>query len=84
MVSAYLHGDIAMEREPDHPTFVSPARARQELGGCSISYLYGLIGSGVLRSVNLGGRRRLIELQSIRDLLRRTDKKPAVARKPRG
>jgi excisionase family DNA binding protein len=71
-----------MERSAD-PTFVTPERARQELGGCSNTYLYELLGKGVLRSVNPGGRRRLIEFASIRELLRETSKKPAVAQKKR-
>jgi len=59
----------------DEPRYITPAQARQELGGCSITYLYKLLDTGALRSVNPGGRRRLIELASVRELLRQPSKK---------
>ena len=50
------------------PTYITIERTRHELGGCSRSYIYELLAQGVLRSVNPGGRRRLIEFASVKKL----------------
>ena len=59
---------------PTDPTYVSISRAKHEFGGASRSYIYKLISQKLIRSVNPGGRRRLVELASIHALLERGDK----------